>query len=281
MKRSPLQLIALAASAIICVQNLPVLTAIGWALLHGAGLLAVLAFAPAAIALAVLWGGYRLITSRVSSPATVVFAMFAIAVVVANELLLPATPLKGWVGQGALEGVRVLKVRDEPLLSSRGNPIGVRISFDAVVPRTGPYSISASTLASASGETIWPLHFGHMLGLPTVQPEPTNQSDSPYDVFQKDVVYTFVQDMLPGFIRYDEKTKTPCLAEVRTKYITEADFLSALAANRDIRLRTSIQVDGEHNAVSVVAAEAVTSRAYDMQAIYDTIAKEDGGRCAQ
>ena len=280
MKRSILPWIALAASAAICVQNLPFVTAFTWALIHGAGLESVVAFLPAALALAVLWAGYRMMRSRVTNHLTLTFVIFAIAVVVLNEVLLPATPLKEWNGQRAVEGVRVLDVRDEPLLSARGNPIGVRISFDAVVPRTGAYSISAATLSSASGEMIWPLQFGHMSGM-AVQPAPTNRSDSPYQVFHKDITYTFTQDMLPNFLQYDEKTKTPCLAEVRTKYITEPDFLSALSGNRDISLRVEIQVNGEYNAASVVAANRVTSRRYDMQAIYDTIAKEGSGRCAQ
>jgi len=273
--------IALVASALICLQNIPVLVGFGWALIHGAGVMALLAFVPAAIALAVFWAGYHVMKRTVSSRYLIpAFVVFAIGVVALNETVLPSTPLKDWRRQRALEGVRVLRVRDEPLLSSRGNPIGVRISFDALVPRTGGYLISAATLASASGETIWPLHFGHMIGL-RVEPSPTKQSGSPYDLFQKDIVYTFTQDMLPSFIRYDEKTRTPCLAEVRTKYITEADFLSALGANRDINLRVEVVVDGEYNAVHVVAAEGITSRRYDLQAMYDTIAKEGSGRCEQ
>jgi hypothetical protein len=280
MKRFPLPLIAFAASALICVQNLPFVTAFTWALIHGAGLESVLAFLPAAIALAVLWAGYRVMKSRVTNHLPPAFLIFAIAVLGLNEVLLPATPLKEWTGQRALAGVRVLAVRDEPLLSAHGNPIGVRISFDAVVPRTGAYFISASTLSSASGDMLWPLQFGHMSGV-GVTPEPTNRSDSPYRIFQKRITYTFTQDMLPNFIQYDEKTKTPCLVEVRTKYVTESDFLSALAANRDTSLRREIQVSGEYNSAGVVVADDVTSRRYDIRAIYDTIAKEGGGRCKQ
>lgn len=59
--------------------------------------------------------------------------------------------------------------------------------------------------------------------------------------------------MLPNFLECDGKTtKPPCLAEARTKYLTERDFLSALAANRDLSLGTKILVNGEYNAVSVV-----------------------------
>ena len=207
------------------------------------------------------------------------FAAFAVAVIVLNETVLPTTPLKEWRDQRAAAGVRVLNLRDEPLLSARGNPIGVRISFDAVASRTGAYIISASTLQSASGETIWPLHFGHSLGH-QVQPAPADRSDSPYNVFQKDVIYTLSQDMLPNFVHYDQKTKTPCLTEVGTKYITEAQFQSALTANRDIPLRVQIQIQGEHRSATV-AADRVTSRRYDLRAIYDTIAKEGGGPCAR
>jgi hypothetical protein len=279
MKTPALQAIALLAAAIVCVQNFPVLTGVSWAVIHGAGVRSALGFVPATIALAVLWAGYRVIQSRVTSHVVATFAAFAVAVIVLNETVLPTTPLKEWRDQGATAGVRILNRRDEPLLSARGNPIGVRISFDAVPSRTGAYMISASTLHSASGETIWPLHFGTALSH-QVQPAPAAQSDSPYSVFQKDVIYTVSQDMLPNFVHYDQKTKTPCLTGVGTKYLTEAQFQSALAANRDTSLRVAIQVEGEQRSATV-AADGVTSRRYDLRAIYDTIAKEGGGHCAR
>lgn len=279
MKRYPLLLIALVASVLICIQNLSILGGFVWALIHGAGARSFVAFVPAALALVVLWAGYRVIRSRVTGRyMTFAFLAYAIGVVVLNEMLLPATPLKDWSGRRALEGVRVLRVRDEPLLSARGNPIGVRISFDGVVQRTDAYLIGAATLASASGETIWPLHFGNSAGH-HVEPAPTKQSHSPYDVFQKDITYTFTQDMLPNFLRYDETTKTLCLAEVRTKYISEADFVAALAANRDIGLRVEILVEGEGQPMRALVFDGVTSRRYDMQAMLDTISKEGLGRC--
>ena len=136
--------------------------------------------------------------------------------------------------------------------------------------------MSASTLLSASGETIWPLHFGQVLGH-HVQPPPADQSDSPYGVFQKDVIYTVRQDMLPNFVHYDQKTQTPCLTGVGTKYLTEAQFLSALAANREVPLRVEIQIQGEHRSVTV-AADRVTSRRYDLRVILRH--HSEGGRRA-
>jgi hypothetical protein len=46
--------IALVASAIVRLQNLPSVTGLGWALIQGAGILSLLPFVPAAIALSVL-----------------------------------------------------------------------------------------------------------------------------------------------------------------------------------------------------------------------------------
>ena len=272
-------LIALAASLLLCAQNAGAATAFGWALIHGAGVSALIAFVPVAVGLVILWSGYAVIRRCTPPYSTALFTALALALLALNEALLPATPLTVWRGQRALEGVRVLSVRDEPLLSARGNPIGVRITFEAVVPRTAGYLLSAG-LANAARETIWPLNFG-FLGDQTVHPLPADDPDSFYDVFEKDVVYRFSQEMLPSFIRYDVRTRTACLAEVRTKYISEADFLAALAANRDAQLNAYITVNGEYNAVNVYAGEYSISRGYDMQAIYETVAREGGGRCPQ
>lgn len=272
-------LIALVASVIICAQNVLSLTGFTWALIHGVGVESALPFVPAGIALALIWVGYFFTTRIVSKRAAPALAALAIGVVVLNELILPATPLQMWRNNSAVNAVRVLEVRDEPLLSAQGNPIGVRISFDAVVPRTTAYGIYGGAY-SMSPDTISPLGFGH-LGDRRIDPAPTPRPDSPYDIFQKDVVYTISQNMVPVFLRYDEKRKKPCLAEVRTKYISEADFLTALAANRNVPLKVAVSVYGEYTAVSVWVAERVTSQRYDMQAMYDTIAKEGGGRCEQ
>lgn len=277
MRRPTPLLLALVASVIVCAQNVLSLMGFTWALIHGAGAESALAFVPAGIGLALIWVGYFFITTIASRRATPVFAGLAIGVVVLNETFLPATPLQMWRNNRALKGVRVLEVRDEPLLSAQGNPIGVRISFDAVVPRTTAYGIYGGAY-SMSPDTIWPLGFGY-LGDRRVDPAPTPQPESPHNIFQKGVVYTISQNMVPMFLRYDEKTRKPCLAEVRTKYISEADFLTALAANRNVPLKVAVSVDGEYNAVSVWVADRVTSHRYDMQAMYDTIAKEGGGRC--
>ena len=278
MRRHGALLIALLATLALCAQNIAFVGGFVWGAIHGAGAASLLAFLPAALGLSILWAGFFVLRRHGVERMTLVFGLYALGVFVLNEALLPGTPLKAWRGQRAMESVAVRHVRDDLLPSARGNPIGVRITFQAVVPRTGRYSISASTLASATGESPWPLHFGHSLQH-RVDPKPP--TDGAYDVLERGVVYTFSQDMLPNFLWYDERAKQPCLVDVVTKYISQADVLAALAKSRQVVLRTEIHVDGENGAQRVLAADYVTTRSYDLNAMYETIAAEGGKRCGR
>ena len=219
-------LIAWLATLVICVQSYVFLLGFVWALIHGAGASSFLAFLPAATGLAMLWAGYVFLKRRNIRRMTLVFTSYALGIVLTNEVLLPATPLKALLAQRAAEAVEVRSVRDELLLSARGNPIGIRITFDAVVPRTGEYFISASALSRVADEMLWPLNFGH--SNPSVVDPPPSPGESPYDVFQKGTVYTFTADLMPDFLSFREREKEPCLVNVTTKYISEAAFLRTL-----------------------------------------------------
>ena len=126
-------------------------------------------------------------------------------------------------------------------------------------------------------ETPWPLHFGHGYSL-TIEPQPARE-DSPYDALERDVVYTFTQELLPNFLAYDQRLEQPCFEEVTTEYVSEADVLAALAKSRDVRLRTAIEVEGEYGAVRVLAVDYTTSRRYDLYAMYETVVNEGNERC--
>ena len=205
------------------------------------------------------------------------FTSYALGLVLMNEVLLPSTPLKAWWAQRALEGVEARSVRDELLLSARGNPIGIRITFQAVVPRTGNYSISASSLSRVADELLWPLDFGNSTRS-VVDPAPSPGEDI-YDAFQKGVVYTFTTDLMPAFLSFHEQEKEPCLVNVTTKYISEADFLAALSKSRKMKYRGAIYATNAYSTVSTVVHEYVTSGDYDVEAMYRTIAIEGNRRC--
>ena len=271
-------LIAWLATLVICVQSYLFLLSFVWALLHGAGASSFLAFLPAATGLAMLWAGYVFLKRRNIKRMTLVFTSYALSIMLVNEVLLPSTPLKALVAQRAAESVEVRSVRDELLLSARGNPIGIRITFDAVVPRTGEYLISASALSRVADELLWPLNFGSSIRSVT-DPPPSRGKDI-YDVFQKGTVYTFTTDLTPAFLSFHEREKEPCLVNVTTKYISEAAFLSGLSKSRNVKYRGEIHVSNAHSTSSAVVREYVTSRDYDVEAMYRTIAIEGNRRCA-
>ncbi len=126
-----------------------------------------------------LGGGYIFLKRRNVRRMGIVFTSYALGLVVMNEVLLPSTPLKALWAQRALEGVEVRSVRDDVLLSARGNPIGIRITFQAVVPRTVEYSISASGVSRVADEVLWPLDFGHS-NPPVVAPAPARGEEADF-----------------------------------------------------------------------------------------------------
>jgi hypothetical protein len=195
-----------------------------------------------------------------------------------NEVLLPATPLDSFRRQRAMAGVEVRNVRDELFLSARGNPIGIRITFDVVVPQTGDYGISASTLGPVAEGIPWALSFGHSMRH-IIEPPPSRISDFGYDRFQKGVVYTVSQEMMPEFLNYDDTTKQPCLVNVTTTYVSEADVVSALERSTDMKYRTEIQIGGGYGTRTIVAKEYVTSHGYDVKAMHQTGVIEGNQRC--
>jgi hypothetical protein len=272
-------LIALVASLIVCVQNYMSVLGFGWALIHGAGLTSVLAFVPAVIALGTLWAGYAFISRANVPPRTAVFTLYAVVILSLNEFLLPATPLAMLWNQRAAGRVEIRSVRDELLLSDRGNPIGIRLIFDAVVPRTGHYSISPSVLSRVSDETLWPLNFGH--SRPSVISPARPGSEEVYDGLAEGVVYTFTTDMMPDFLNYDDREKQPCLVNVTTKYISEDAFVAALAKSRNVKYRGEVHVSTPTAGRSAVVHHFETARGYDVEAMFRTIEVEGGRKCAQ
>jgi hypothetical protein len=164
--------IGLGASLVACVQHQQVALGAGWALVHGAGVSSLLALLPTAAALAALWAGHAALRRVPSRRRALVFGAYALALLAVNEVVMPGTPLKAWRQQRAIEGVEVRSVRDEPLLSDRGSPIGIRLVFEADFPRTGAYSLSASSLTPSGGDLPWPLGFNTITRL-EIDPAPS------------------------------------------------------------------------------------------------------------
>jgi len=271
--------VGLVASLVVCVQHQQIVLGFGWALVHGAGVSSLASLLPTAAALAALWAAYAVLRRMRARRPALVFGPYALALVVLNESVAPGTPLKTWRQQRAIEAVEVRNVRDEFLLSPRGNPIGIRLAFEAVFPRTGAYSLSASTLTPLGGDLPRPLGFDRIMRL-DISPAPSTTAGRSTSLFEEGRVYAFTQDMLPGFLSYDDRANEMCLADVAAPFLSEADFRSALASSTGVRYRTSIQVDGDVASRRVVLRDHTTARGYDLAAMYRTATLEAFATCA-
>jgi hypothetical protein len=268
--------VAIAATVAICLQNMGSMLVSGWAAIHGAGLAGIFALVPMAVGLAMLRAGYVYLERRNVRRMSLLFTLYALAIVVANELVLPATPLKTWRARAALEAVDARNIRDEAFLSARGKPIGIRVTFDVVFPRTTVASIGASALVPTNGDHPSALQFGRYKE--DILPSPS-EADGPYRVFEKGTVYKFTQIYLPNFVSYNQRTQELCLPNVTTSTFSKGDLLSALSKNRSVTYRSAIQLSNESSSRFVVAKEYSTSRSYDLEAMHQTAISDVSKQC--
>jgi hypothetical protein len=202
-------LVGVMAGLAMCAQNAGFATGIGWSLIHGAGPLAVIALLPLAVGLGLLWSGYVLLQRKQIRRGLVLFVGHAALLLVLNEWLLPSTPLKAWSSERALKSAEVSNIRDEAVTTTTGDPIGLRLTFEVRFPRRVVGLVSASAFAPSETEPPWmpyPLDFaGYEQTI-----EPSSNSDSLGQVFEKNVVYRVAVVRMPGFRGVDSVTGRPC-----------------------------------------------------------------------
>jgi hypothetical protein len=276
MARSRGVLIGVVASVVITVQNQSSVLAFGWAAIHGAGG-ALLAFAPAAAAWAVLWFGYVWLMHVRERPAAWLFTVYALGVVALNEVLLPSTPFKDWRKQRFIQSVGVTGLRDEALRSAGGNPLGIRYRFDVAVPRPDKYVIQTSALLPTVADDLHVLLFSPA-GI-AIEPAPI-QFDNVFSTLASDVTYGFAIDLMPAFARLDERTKKPCLVYAEPPGLSQQDFVAALSKHRDVRFRADITVSYEGD-TAVAVRDYVTTNGYDVYAMYQAFVSEGHPACQE
>jgi hypothetical protein len=267
--------VALVATVGISVQNTGAALGAGWGMIHGAGLGVVVALVPLALGLALLWAGYLFLSRRRIRGATAIFTTYALGLLLLNEMLLPMTPLRAWKGQRNVNAIDVHDIRDEVFLSARGNPIGIRLTFEVRFPEAVVANVSASVFGPIAGLAPRPLQLarGHQRSI-----EPSPASEGGYHVFRKDTVYRFTQTTLPNFLSYDERTQQPCLMAVETT-VSEAQFLDMLSSTAPQKYQTDILAGSDFDPTNQLLQMYVTSRDYDVKSMYETIVREGNRRC--
>jgi hypothetical protein len=198
----------------------------------------------------------------------------AVAIVLLSQVLLPASPFRTSSSRRALKEADVRNLRDELLLSAKGNPIGIRVVCEVVFPQAVVASVGLGLLETEAVPTVQSTQL--LRESNTINPEPSSEGD--YKRFESNRLYTFTATSKPGFLAYDEKTQQPCLMVLDNAEWSEAAIVSALKNRGPERYRMWVSMRSEH-VRSVDHGRSLTSRDYDVNAMYRTIVTEGHQRC--
>jgi len=262
--------IAVLAALVSAYQTQISLLGFAWAVNHGVGLLAVVPLWPLLSAQAVLWIGYAALRQQTA----VFFTLFAVAVILLTEALMPRTPLKDMRQRSAISRVEVRNIRDDPYRAASGEQIGIRITFEAVFAESGEYFVGPTALSREDPETVYEL--GIASGRP-MPPSPAPRRGRAADAFDAGVVYAFAFDLRPHIIEYDPPNP-PCIRFEPRLTFSESDLLNALSRNTPTHYTTTIEVSTAESGDRFSAATYVTANKYHVQAMYQSV-MSGSGRC--
>lgn len=205
------------------------------------------------------------------------------------EMLLPVSPFKTTITTAlqkrAMQAVEIRNVSDAPFLSPQGNPVGVRVSFEAVFPRGGQLSVSPSLRAVDERYHHYQTSMGHLAGI-TVTPEPEKGADSVDYRFAPGGSYRFSADFYPTFLfiahsggRGLEKGDL-CLWETDTPTLS-ADDLRGLLSD-PLETLYSVEVNVRGNSYFTAPRQAYTGtsiRRYSLKTIHESALREGARPC--
>jgi len=255
------------------------LLSLGWVLavlgsVHGPALFPYFVMGYAVAAVAILWAAYIFVRSRGYRHQTLLFG--ACGVVLAGALV--GASLLSWGALGEWEMARqervagatqVFNLRDEPLLSATGNPIGVRLHYSMRFPNSDYFWHTPSLRAEQDfGASIWA---DGGFAEPTATPPllPGKNTAPRYEAGKE---YEFTADILPYFLVRSRDGAKLCLLEPPAHY--RAGFERLMGQS----IRYKVSING-------TKFEAVTQNTYRPKAFYESAVKEGAeklvvaGRC--
>jgi hypothetical protein len=142
----------------------------------------------------------------------------------------------------------IVKWSDEPLLSEKGNQIGIRLKYSMQFPLEGSYSpypqLYPERIASRYTALLsMRIHKGTVEPMPQVT---TNQGRMVIGVragFKPEVIYNFTVDMVPNYATYNEQNQTFCL---QTKTYGQQGIRDRLMREEmnELRVRFRLSISG-------------------------------------
>jgi len=271
--------IALVATAALAFQMSYVSVAAGWAFTHGA--LTLRDLVVVAVPFAVFWIGYGALRLRQPAHPGVWLSALSVLLFVSTEFVLPVTPAKARSRQAAVDATTVQEIADEAILSERGQPVGIRLTYRVRFPEAGVYSVGPSIAVPIRDETgtiPGALHLG-FVAEPLSRPEPARTGEPGERYFPENVDYRFTVDLVPSFLRVDVRRGERCIFVQPNRNYSEDDFLNVVTRGLRSRYRTELLVDGETFTRRVVARQYVTAVEYDVGGFYDALIRDGVSRC--
>jgi hypothetical protein len=206
---------------------------------------------------------------------------------------------QGWApqewNQNVVEGeykvirAQMLSWSDEPLLSEKGNPIGIRLKYSIRFPVDGSYSPFPSLYPERAtrgftGALGMRVHKGF------VEPEPDGAQKSSQwlfggrGTFKAGVVYNFSVDLLPAYIFFNEQKGSFCM---QTKPYIQSGGLAGAAGHTGLRERferevmndTKIRYRISISGIDLDGQPVLTERAYAPNSWYQSYRREGAVDC--
>ena len=204
--------------------------------------------------------------------------ILGVVMLVTMEILLPVSPFKTTIISGlqkrAMEVVEIRNVRDEPFISPQGNPVGVRVSFEAVFPRGGVLAVSPTLRAVDERYHHYQASMGHLAGT-SVVPEPEKGDDGNYR-FAAGGSYRFSADFYPIFLLIARsggrglEQGDICLREKATPTLSVDGLRELLREPVETEYSVEISVSGNtYFTAPRLAYSGITARRYSLKTIYE------------
>jgi hypothetical protein len=206
---------------------------------------------------------------------------------------------QGWApqewNQNVVEGeykvirAQILSWSDEPLLSEKGNPIGIRLKYSIRFPVDGSYSPFPSLYPDRASRG-----FTGALGMRVhkgfVEPEPDGAQKSSQwlfggrGTFKAGVAYNFSVDLLPTYIFFNEQKGSFCM---QTKPYIQSGGSAGPAGHPGLRERferevmsdTKIRYRISISGIDLDGQPVLTERAYAPNSWYQSYRREGAVDC--
>lgn len=228
-----------------------------------------------AISLCLLWVSYAFFEKKQFTHKTIWFTVTAICVASTIFPVFWITVKISDARNSAIEtnfrNTRVIDFQDQVLFSERKNPVGIRLSYTVIVPRTDLYFPEPSI--SGGNNRTSNLYFYRS----TVKIDPLPRLERPgvslVGHYDKDVSYKIIADLKPSFLSTDQKTGNQCV------YFNTPDEEN-LVKNAEPQ-KLEVDIDGTSFNRYYGQRIHYLENNYNLKDFYDSTAKENIPRCVR